>query len=48
MATHPGVYCLRGNETAWDAQRLRLTYTILTDLASASLPPTSSVSRGWR
>src|ERR1700678_1525863 len=30
--THPGVYCLRSNETAWDAQTLWHTYTMLTDL----------------
>lgn len=34
MATHPGVYCLRSNETAWDEQRLWRTYTMLTDLES--------------
>jgi transposase len=32
MLTHPGVYCLRSNETAWDAQTLWRTYTLLTDL----------------
>jgi transposase len=30
--THPGVYCLRSNETSWDAERLWRTYTMLTDL----------------
>jgi transposase len=30
--THPGVYCLRSNETTWDAERLWRTYTLLTDL----------------
>ena len=30
--THPGVYCLRSNETTWDAERLWRTYTMLTDL----------------
>ena len=34
MATHPGVYCLRSNELAWDEQRLWRTYTMLTDLES--------------
>lgn len=34
MLTHPGVYCLRSNETAWDAARLWQTYTMLTDLAA--------------
>ena len=34
MATHPGVYCLRSNETSWDAERLWRTYTMLTDLES--------------
>ncbi len=32
MLTHPGVYCLRSNETDWDAARLWQTYTMLTDL----------------
>jgi transposase len=32
MLTHPGVYCLRSNETTWDAQTLWHTYTMLTDL----------------
>jgi hypothetical protein len=32
MLTHPGVYCLRSNETTWDAARLWHTYTLLTDL----------------
>ena len=30
--THPGVYCLRSNETGWDAERLWHTDTMLTDL----------------
>ena len=30
--THPGVYCLRTNETTWDTERLWRTYTMLTDL----------------
>ena len=30
--THPGVYCLRSNETAWDDTTLWRTYTMLTDL----------------
>jgi transposase len=30
--THPGVYCLRSNETTWDAEQLWRTYTMLTDL----------------
>lgn len=30
--THPGVYCLRSNETNWDEARLWQTYTMLTDL----------------
>jgi transposase len=29
---HPGVYCLRSNQTDWDEQRLWSTYTMLTDL----------------
>ena len=33
-ATHPGVYCLRTNELAWDEERLWRTYTMLTDLES--------------
>jgi hypothetical protein len=32
MLTHPGVCCLRSNETTWDAARLWHTYTMLTDL----------------
>jgi hypothetical protein len=32
MLTHPGVYCLRSNQTGWDAARLWQTYTMLTDL----------------
>jgi transposase len=34
MATHPGVYCLRTNETAWSEEKLWRTYTMLTDLES--------------
>ncbi|BBP00748.1 IS1634 family transposase [Sulfuriferula nivalis] len=34
MMTHPGVYCLRSNETDWDAEKLWRTYTMLTDLES--------------
>lgn len=30
--THPGVYCLRTNETNWDEVTLWRTYTMLTDL----------------
>lgn len=30
--THPGVYCLRTNELAWDEKTLWQTYTMLTDL----------------
>jgi transposase len=32
MLTHPGVYCLRSNETDWDAEKLWYTYIMLTDL----------------
>lgn len=32
--SHPGVYCLRTNETGWDPERLWRTYTMLTDLES--------------
>jgi Transposase DDE domain len=32
MLTHPGVYCLRSNETTRDAEKLWHTYTMLTDL----------------
>ena len=31
---HPGVYCLRSNQTDWDAETLWRTYTMLTDLES--------------
>jgi transposase len=34
MATHPGVYCLRSNELAWDEAKLWGTYMMLTDLES--------------
>ena len=34
MAPHPGIYCLRSNETTWDEQRLWRTYSMLTDLES--------------
>jgi len=30
--SHPGVYCLRSNETSWEAERLWRTYVMLTDL----------------
>ncbi|MCP3887362.1 MAG: transposase, partial [Desulfobulbaceae bacterium] len=30
--THPGVYCLRTNQTGWDESALWKTYTMLTDL----------------
>lgn len=33
-SSHPGVYCLRTNETGWDPERLWRTYTMLTDLES--------------
>ncbi len=32
--THPGIYCLRSNETSWDEAKLWHTYTMLTDLES--------------
>ena len=32
--THPGVYCLRSNETSWSEEKLWHTYTMLTDLES--------------
>ena len=32
MATHPGVHCLRSNETDWSDGRLWRTYAMLTDL----------------
>jgi transposase len=32
MLTDPGVYCLRTNELAWDAEKLWRTYIMLTDL----------------
>ena len=32
LRTHPGVYCLRSNETEWDAEKLWRTYIMLTDL----------------
>jgi len=30
--THPGVYCLRSNETRWNSEQLWRTYIMLTDL----------------
>ena len=30
--THPGIYCLRSNETGWDSEQLWRTYIMLTDL----------------
>jgi hypothetical protein len=30
--THPGVHCLRSNQTRWDAEQLWRTYILLTDL----------------
>lgn len=30
--SHPGVYCLRSNQTDWDSERLWRTYIMLTDL----------------
>ncbi len=30
--THPGVYCLRSNETGWGAEQMWRTYSLLTDL----------------
>ncbi len=32
MVTHPGVYCLRSNETGWDEEQMWRTYIMLTDL----------------
>ena len=32
MTTHPGIYCLRSNETDWSEEALWRTYTTLTDL----------------
>ena len=32
MVTHPGVYCLRSNETEWDEEQMWRTYIMLTDL----------------
>jgi transposase len=32
ILTHPGVYCLRSNETSWDEATLWRTYSMLTDL----------------
>lgn len=34
LMTHPGVYCLRTNETGWDNELLWRTYITLTDLES--------------
>ena len=32
MMTHPGVYCLRSNQTEWDEQALWRTYVTLSDI----------------
>ena len=32
MLTHPGVYCLRSNQTDWDESTLWRTYFTLTDI----------------
>ena len=32
MATHPGVYCLRSNQTDWDEESLWRTYTLLPEV----------------
>ena len=32
MVTHPGVYCLRSNQTDWDEESLWRTYATLTDV----------------
>ncbi|MEI8270740.1 MAG: IS1634 family transposase [bacterium] len=34
MMTHPGVYCLRTNQTDWNEETLWKTYSMLTDLES--------------
>ena len=31
-STHPGVYCLRSNQTDWSAEKMWRTYIMLTDL----------------
>ena len=36
MLTHPGVYCLRSNQTDWDEETLWRTYITLTDLEPCS------------
>ena len=48
MLTHPGVYCLRSNETDWDAEKLWYTYIMLTDLEAVfrSLKPVLSAVEG--
>ncbi len=32
IQTHPGIYCLRSNETTWDEEKMWRTYIMLTDL----------------
>jgi hypothetical protein len=44
--THPGVYCLRSNETHWDAEHLWRTYSLLTDLEAVFRSLKSEL--GWR
>ena len=38
MMTHPGVYCLRSNQTDWDEATLWRTYFTLTDLEAVRMP----------
>ena len=50
MLTHPGVYCLRSNQTDWDEETLWRTYITLTDLEAvfrslkSELGPTPDLS----
>ncbi len=43
MLTHPGVYCLRSSETAWDEQTLWRTYSTLTDVEAVFRSLTSEL-----
>ena len=50
MLTHPGVYCLRSNQTDWDEETLWRTYITLTDLEAVfrSLKSTGPASESLR
>ena len=46
MVTHPGVYCLRTNQTDWDGAALWRTYTTLTDIEAVFRSPNPNSACG--